>query len=606
MSVLMFLINQCGTIYDIQANYGNVYTQDTTDCYGQTVTITGVVFALGNTGTRNIYIYEQPTGKYRGILIYSQTNAYPATLQVGDSIVVTGDVTEYFGNTEIFVDATLGGSITILSSGHTLPSPILVTADSIDTLPAWYEPAESYEHVLVRVETLIVTEVGVGGFGTWQVARAFDGNKYIYFRYGFAPLTYTPQVGDVINIQGVVYTRFGRYVLVPRDDNDIEVLTLGVSTAYAIDKNTIRVIYTQDVSALADVINTANYALSPALNITSAQYDPTDNKAVLLTTDPQTGGTLYTLYVQFGSLNDSAKFYGAFMPITEVQSNFVVDTPTPRYFPSIYDTMTNKYPMTMAGVLTGSPIRFEFPYAFMQATNQPFDAIVLWGLANIPGFSATEGDSLILVGIIIEYQGVTELTQFMYHKVIQGPFPYDSAVVTVADLVFANDSSEMWEGSFVYLDSVVVLDTTGDSYTIADKNDLTQTIFLDKFALTTTYNIGDVLRVKGNFRRIGSVSIVHPRFDTDVVLIDQITGIREAIYGFNIVDVKPTRNALLVQYTVSKPTDMSIKVYALNGRMVASKFIKAENSGVVKLPVSLKSGVYILKVNDYKLKFLVR
>ena len=600
LGVSLFLIGSCATIYDIQqpadpanGNYGS-------QCVDSLVTITGkVLFYSGNPYT--FYLYEEPYGRYRSVLVYRGDTTLPNDLATGDSVVVTGNVQEYYGNTEI----SLTDAVQIISSGHPTPDPLLITAAHLDTTSssAFYDgqpdTAEAYEHTLVRLENVYVVDTVHIGSGFY--AKITDGTGYTFLRVD--GVTYSPNVGDLLNAQGIVYTRYGNYVIEPRNDDDVEVLTLGLNVAFAISHDQIKVMYTQDITGNSEVVDITNYSLEPSLNILSAQYDPDDNKSIILTTDPMTDGQVYTLYVNLSTLQDTAKFFGGITPITEIQSNFVYDS-VDRYFPSIY--ADSAYPITVAGVITGWKDKFPAPWVFIQEAEQPYGGILIWGLGSST-ITATEGDSLIVTGYVTEYNGLTEIATLLYTRVVPGPFDYYPIEAQPSALVFTNDSSEMYEDMFVSVDSVYVIDTAGNNVTVTSyPPDSTITFQVSKYALSTTTLVpGALINVQGPVRRIYSSVILYPRSDADVEVI--AVGVAEKSGFRSIRGLNANRNSIEISYNLPSARDIAFQIYSVSGRLVYSKSLHLEaGSGTLHIPVSLRTGVYILKVENVSEKVLVR
>ncbi len=600
LGVSMFLIGQCATIYDIQqpadpaaGNYGS-------RCVDSTVTITGkVLFYSGSPFV--FYLYEDPFGPYRGVIVYRGSTTFPAELATGDSVVVTGTVTEYYGNTEI----SLTSVVQIIDTGHPTPSPLLITAAHLDTTAsssmASMQPdtAESYEHTLVRLENLYVVEVVTIGSGTY--AKVTDGTGYTYI--GTGNTTYNPTVGDLLNAQGIVRTYYGEYVVEPRGDEDIEVLTLGLNAAFAISRDQIKVMYTTDVSGNSEAVDPANYTLSPSLNILSASYDPDDPRSVILTTDPQTDGQLYTIYVNLTSLQDSFKFYGGYMPITRIQSNFIYDSTT-RDFPSVY--ADSAYPVTVAGIITGWKDKFPSPWVFIQESNQPYAGMLIWGLGTST-VSATEGDSLIVTGYVTEYNGLTEIADLLYTKVVPGPFPYNPIVVTPSALTFSNDSSEIYEDMFVRVDSVYVIDTTGNDVTVTSyPPDSTITFLVNKEALTNIVLVpGMLINVQGPVRRIYGNVTVYPRFDSDVDSL--AVGISETAALPALRVIGADRNGVVISYNLPAGGNFPVEIYSVSGKLLARKQIETSGgSGVLRIPARLVTGIYVVRAGKVTTKVIVR
>ncbi len=200
---------QVVTIRDIQ------YTTDPTGdspLVGQTVTFTGIVTATASQYPPfdNGFLVQDSSGPWHGIYVYLRP---PLTLNVsvGDSVRVTGEVSEYYGLTE--VTATSENDVTILASGRQIPAPVSVTTSEIaDT-----SSTEPYECVLVEVRNAVVTNDNLG-YGEWEVDDG-TGPAVVDDAYHY---TYSPSVNDtLIVLRGIVAYAYGEYKLEPRNDNDI-------------------------------------------------------------------------------------------------------------------------------------------------------------------------------------------------------------------------------------------------------------------------------------------------------------------------------------------------------------------------------------------------
>ena len=183
------------SIYDIQ------FTTDPSGespMNGQAVTTAGVVTAVGP----DFFFLQDGAGPWNGIEVYD-----PSTnVTRGDSVQITGSVTEYFGVTQIHQLSNK----TIVSSGNALPSATVVTTGAI---------SEMYEGVLIRVENVICTN-NDSGFGMWQVSDLsgvinVDDKLYLY----------AATTGQNYNIDGIINYAFGTFRISPRDLNDIDAIT---------------------------------------------------------------------------------------------------------------------------------------------------------------------------------------------------------------------------------------------------------------------------------------------------------------------------------------------------------------------------------------------
>jgi len=91
---------------------------------------------------------------------------------VGDWVTLTNVcVEEYRGNTTLQCEVTYDPNLDVISSNNPLPEPLLIDVNEIaspvydDVNDGWFvadHNAERYEHMRLRVENVIVTEMGLG------------------------------------------------------------------------------------------------------------------------------------------------------------------------------------------------------------------------------------------------------------------------------------------------------------------------------------------------------------------------------------------------------------------------------------------------------------
>lgn len=166
---------------------------------GEVVVTYGIVTGVfGN----NFFMEEQPGGAWHGIYVYRGSAGDPA-VQVGDSIRITAEVDEYYGNTELKNVVSLD----ILASGVTVPGPTF--------LPTGDVPQEQYEGVFVKVDYALCTNPDLG-YGEWEVD---DGSGPV--RVDDMGYSYTPTEDYYYMVQGPLFYSYGNYKIEPRDENDV-------------------------------------------------------------------------------------------------------------------------------------------------------------------------------------------------------------------------------------------------------------------------------------------------------------------------------------------------------------------------------------------------
>jgi hypothetical protein len=180
----------------------------------QVVTTTGIVTAWHYNyegGTFQGIFIQDGVGAWNGIYVYNGLmDPKPA---VGDQIVISGMIKEYYGLTELTFDTPSGVNVEyeIMSSGNDLP-----LAEVVSTLAA---NNEAYEGVLIKTMDVLCTEDDLAygmaeindGSGPLKVdddmhAAAVEQNK----RY---------------NITGIGHYSFSEYKILPRSAADVELLS---------------------------------------------------------------------------------------------------------------------------------------------------------------------------------------------------------------------------------------------------------------------------------------------------------------------------------------------------------------------------------------------
>ena len=186
------------TIYEIQYS-----TTGSSPHVGELVETTGVVTAV----FENYFFIQDGTGAWNGIAIYPLQ-----PVEIGDEIVISGMVDEYFDKTEItdIINMTVLGTAGI-------PAPVIISTSALAS-------SEEYESVLVQVQDVTVTNEDMGN-GEWEID---DGSGPCIVGH-LGDYTYIPVLDDFIyDITGVCDYTYGAFKLEPRDDDDIDLIGVGV------------------------------------------------------------------------------------------------------------------------------------------------------------------------------------------------------------------------------------------------------------------------------------------------------------------------------------------------------------------------------------------
>lgn len=187
-------------IYDIQFTTN---PSGDSPMVGQAVTISGIVTGV-YTGSNNGFFVQDDVGAWNGIHVFMGTSSdLPSR---GDNVTVIGSVTEYFNLTQI---ANVS-SVIVNSSGNAEPEATVISSNDVNL--------EEYEGVLVKIEDTECTETN-SGFGMWTMNDGSGQARVHDLMY-----SYTPSLGSLYSIQGVVNYAFEAFRVCPRDANDIQVI----------------------------------------------------------------------------------------------------------------------------------------------------------------------------------------------------------------------------------------------------------------------------------------------------------------------------------------------------------------------------------------------
>ncbi len=198
--------------YEIQGQ------QDESPYDGEDVTVTGIVtvgggeYYAGSGTAQYAVIQDAGGGEWSGLVLYGYDGVL-TPLQRGDSVVVSGYVTEYQGPSsdpwELTLTELVVQSVDFDEPGHTVPDPEVITTMEINE--------EKWEGVFAAVQNVTVTDPDPG-YGEWIVDDGSgEGRIDDMGTYGFSV-----SQGDTFSeIIGVVFYGFDHYKLEPRDENDI-------------------------------------------------------------------------------------------------------------------------------------------------------------------------------------------------------------------------------------------------------------------------------------------------------------------------------------------------------------------------------------------------
>ncbi|SVA22748.1 uncharacterized protein METZ01_LOCUS75602, partial [marine metagenome] len=190
---------------------------------GQVVTIGGVVTAefWGGSSNRNFYVQDAEE-EYSGVVVFNYDGwdqfgfdtplgETVYSLAEGDSVVLTGEVVEYYGKTEI----TNVTGVTVHGPAVHPFEPLDVTVNQIMTDGT---ESEAYEGMLVRISNVLVDEEDLGN-GEWSVT---DGINSVRVDDNWDYYYWPEEDAELISITGVLDYTYSNFKIQPRLARDVE------------------------------------------------------------------------------------------------------------------------------------------------------------------------------------------------------------------------------------------------------------------------------------------------------------------------------------------------------------------------------------------------
>ncbi len=395
---------------------------------GKSVKIQGVVTVAGDFGKK--YYMQDHTG---GVVLYN-----PVTpLIQGDSVIITGYVTEYSGVVELD-----NATATYQDPGHSV-YPKIVNCHVLS------EGKEAYEGMFVQISHVTTNATSFAGGSTITIQ---DGTgSYTLYVDPSTDLVGKPVPSGEMTIRGVISQYdpdstdgyFDGYQLVPRGVKDIMASGNGSGKLSILppflhkgDTTTLTFLLTKDLANInaarfffdtwADMnsisVNGASYTKDNFYHLTLYDFTQDTVKVQLRVTAPDTESTLYitlkTSETDTNSLQETLESpYRLFVttPISEAQKPGE-DGVTPED--------TGKV-VTVGGIVIGPNTKFSGSMTNLWIQDDTAGIEVFY-YSPIQSFDT--GDVVIVKGTITEYNGLTEITpddasQIVYAGHVSPPSP---------------------------------------------------------------------------------------------------------------------------------------------------------------------------------------
>ncbi|MCF8231773.1 MAG: endonuclease [Bacteroidales bacterium] len=280
------------TIYDIQGQQeispmaDQIQDSDGTEelNYGE-VSTTGVVTASFG----GMFFIQDGEGPWNGIMVY-ENKFIP---QIGDSIVLTGLVKEYYNMTEM---VEISGYYHI-ASDVPLPEPTVISTGGAE---------EQYEGILVEVIDAECTDDDWQDYNNYDMWSVNDGSGELKI-HNSSVYKYNPTEGEIYTVTGPLNYDYGEYKIELRNEDDVtpfqDETAPELISAYPNEETEIKVNFSEEVEKTS-AENTANYTIDGEIEVTEAKRRLLEKTQVLLTVTEMTEGESYSLTVS-GVKDDS-------------------------------------------------------------------------------------------------------------------------------------------------------------------------------------------------------------------------------------------------------------------------------------------------------------
>jgi endonuclease I len=252
-----------GTIQAISDVQGE---QASTPFLDQEVTVSGIVTANFGEG----FFLQDGPGQWDGIYVYDVKNP-----QIGDSIIITGTVTEYYDLTEI-VNIT---EYYLISRNNELPEPVVITAS---------EAGEAYEGVLVKVIDATCTNDD-SGFGMWELTDETGSilvhNNQVY--------EFSPYQNEVYTVTGPLKYDFSEWKIELRGPDDvggaIDSVLPYIQEVQVLSTTSLYLIFSEYLNMTSAQV-TSNYSVNNGVTVSAATLNIFAPNMVSLTTSEMSDG----------------------------------------------------------------------------------------------------------------------------------------------------------------------------------------------------------------------------------------------------------------------------------------------------------------------------
>jgi hypothetical protein len=586
-------------IFEVQyAEIGN----DTSRFVGEAVNITGVV-----TATRGIYYndaiftVQDGRGPFSGIHVFDPS--YSVDAQEGDSVTVSGFISEYYGLTELYL---FPDCYTEHGPGFT-PLTTVVSTGNIATSS---NLAERYEGVLVEVQNVTVGNPDLG-YGEWDIndgsGAAVVGDDAYY--------AYDPVAGDPLaKVIGTLNYAYDAFKLEPRRSADI----VGPPSLWTLVYSPIPPTSAGPVTISVTAVD-YNYSITSVKVFYSTNGGASWDSTAMSSPDSVYSGDIGTFpdgttvdyyieawndggYSSHKPAEGSYDLYVGLKSIAEVQGTFKSDGDSSAFAGEA---------VNLTGIVTAAPGEYSTNYFFIQSPYSPGENPAYSGIKvydRTGTVTLSRGDEVYVCGDIWEYFNETELALHFSGAVAVNstgndvPNPYAQSTASIP--------AEDWEGVLVIAECATVTDEPDQfgEWKITNATPADTCRVGDSGAYTYEPVQSDQVSVTGVVMYAYGLYTLEPRDDSDIGVW---AGVQDGVEPLRLalkISPNPVTSGADIKLAIPVAGKASLKVFDVQGRLVKTlldeKIAAGEHAihwgGSNANGRRVASGIYFMKMETRK------
>lgn len=427
------------TISEIQETTGN-----DSPLLGETVITGGIVTAVYGDG----FWIQDGAGAWTGIFVRTDN----PTVQIADDVTLTGDVEENFDLTRLNNIADLN----VVSSANPLPTPTVVSTADAGT--------EAYESVLISVADAACLDADLG-FGEWLIDDGSGTYRVDDELYNAGPVELS-----VYNLVGIAYYSFSNFKLLPRNENDVEVISTGnvgvgfesneLSVGEADGTVSVNVEITNplDISTALDVVlagGTAeegvhfNFTDPTTLMFPESSTDPLSFSFDVI--DDEFANEDRTIVFEIQNAENDAVLTVGTLTVTIQDDDtelMITDIATVAETDADGAIVNEGETYTIAGIVYGVNMRLN---GLSFTVKDQTGGIGVFSPGDVDGYEVAEGDSLVITGVAGQFNGLAQLDNLESIQLISQDNEIDEPVVVT-------ELSEATESELIKIECVTITD----------------------------------------------------------------------------------------------------------------------------------------------------